>query len=267
MAVDDDVDLVFLEHPQVHFGPQGRRGAEQDVLQFGGDHRAAPAIGQRSATSMENDVPVVLIHAHVGAMHHLHDLTVNTPGDDAQLPPQFLSLFRSPLDELQFPLLLSKLGEHLLSQFYGDLVLVSAVYLHLEGTGQHPELLFVPDLVPGRLPPGRGQEKHGCLPTVIRVGRRAGGHHAAKVPGCNGRRRGATDPGRAGRVAIGDPAWPHGAYATTGAGLPEWARLHLTDPVEDGLCFVRTHLLTELSVCQAGRSVDLHKCVGSVTHH
>ncbi len=46
MAVDDDVDMVFLQDAQVDLAGHRHRHAEEDVLQIGGDHGTAPTVGQ-----------------------------------------------------------------------------------------------------------------------------------------------------------------------------------------------------------------------------
>ena len=46
MAVHDDVDVIFFQDAQVDLTGHRHRHAEQDVLQVGGDHGAAPAVGQ-----------------------------------------------------------------------------------------------------------------------------------------------------------------------------------------------------------------------------
>jgi hypothetical protein len=43
-------------------------------------------------------------------MHQFHDLAVNAPRDNSQLPPEFLPLQGRPLDEVEFPVLPSELG-------------------------------------------------------------------------------------------------------------------------------------------------------------
>jgi hypothetical protein len=49
MAVDDDVDMVFFHDAQVGFGLQRIGGSEKHVLKVGGQHGAAPAVGQGCA--------------------------------------------------------------------------------------------------------------------------------------------------------------------------------------------------------------------------
>ena len=85
MAVDDDVDVVFFQDAQVDLAGHRRRAAEHDVLQVGGDHGAAPAVGQGAAGALLDEVVVVLVHAHVGAVHQFDDLDVAAPGHDARL--------------------------------------------------------------------------------------------------------------------------------------------------------------------------------------
>ena len=49
MPVDEDVHLVLAQDAQVHLGADRLGRAEQDVLEVGGDHRAAPAVGEGAA--------------------------------------------------------------------------------------------------------------------------------------------------------------------------------------------------------------------------
>ena len=77
MAMHGDVDLSSRKHAQINDGPLGHRRAEHDVGQLGGKHGGAPAVSQGAARGLEHDVMVLLIHAHVGAVHHLHHLAVN----------------------------------------------------------------------------------------------------------------------------------------------------------------------------------------------
>ena len=46
MAVNDDVDLVVFEHAQVYLAQHRRGCAEEDILKLGGNHTAAPTVGQ-----------------------------------------------------------------------------------------------------------------------------------------------------------------------------------------------------------------------------
>ena len=90
MAVDDDIDVVFLHDAQVGFGLQGVGGAEQDVLQIGGQHGTAPAVGQGGAGTLFDQVFVILVHAHMGAMHDFDDFAVDIARLDAGFGPFFI---------------------------------------------------------------------------------------------------------------------------------------------------------------------------------
>src|SRR5450756_2762396 len=83
-----DVHLVNLESAQVDLRhPWGRR-TEHDVRQLGGDHRAAPTVGQAGPQAVEQDVRIVAVDAHVGPMEHLDVLAVDPARRQAKaLPP------------------------------------------------------------------------------------------------------------------------------------------------------------------------------------
>ena len=49
MAVYQDVDLLGFQHAEVGARADGHGPAEEHVLHVGGDHGAAPAIGERGA--------------------------------------------------------------------------------------------------------------------------------------------------------------------------------------------------------------------------
>ncbi len=80
MSVNNDVHIFFRENAKVHLASKRRRRAKEDVLEFCGDHRAAPAVSQSCPRPLEHDVAVVIVHAHVRPVHHFHDFPVNSPG-------------------------------------------------------------------------------------------------------------------------------------------------------------------------------------------
>ncbi len=82
MAVDNDVDLVLLQTAHVHFRPDRGRRTEEDVRDLGGDHGPAPTIRKGGPAALVGDIFVVLVHAHVGSVHQLHDLAHGAPRDD-----------------------------------------------------------------------------------------------------------------------------------------------------------------------------------------
>ena len=44
VTMNYDVDLVFFQYTEVHLAKQGRRGAKENILKFGSNHAAAPAV-------------------------------------------------------------------------------------------------------------------------------------------------------------------------------------------------------------------------------
>jgi hypothetical protein len=88
VPVDDDVNVVLFEHPHVHFDRHRCRNAEENVRDLGGDHGAAPPVGQCRTAALFGDVDVVLVDAHVGAVHQLHDLAHGPAGNQPVLAPQ-----------------------------------------------------------------------------------------------------------------------------------------------------------------------------------
>jgi len=80
MTVHHHVDVVFFEHAQVDLAGHRGGAAEHDVLEVGGDHGAGPAVGQGTAGGLFDQVVVVLVHPHVGAVHQLPHLDVHPPG-------------------------------------------------------------------------------------------------------------------------------------------------------------------------------------------
>ena len=97
MAVDDDVDLVARQHAQVYPAAYRLRRAEQDVGHCGSNRRTYPAIGQAALQAGQDEVLVVVIDAHVGAVHQLNHGGVDAVRVDAQLGPQRLPFFRGQL--------------------------------------------------------------------------------------------------------------------------------------------------------------------------
>ena len=87
MAVYQDVDLLLFEHAQVGARADGQRPAEEHVLHVGGDHGAAPAIGQRGAHGGAQQRHRVRFHAVVGAVQQLDDFAVDAARRDPHLLP------------------------------------------------------------------------------------------------------------------------------------------------------------------------------------
>ena len=87
MAMDDHVDFVFAEHTQITGGAHRHRRAKEDIADVGGHHGAAPAIRQRVAQGVAQDVLGFHVHTGVGAVHGLDDLDIDATGHYAILAP------------------------------------------------------------------------------------------------------------------------------------------------------------------------------------
>ena len=83
VAVDDHVDHIVLQHAQVGLAQDRGRGAKQDVGDIGGDHAAAPAIGQGGADGVVQDVLRVLVVADMGAVQRFDHFAVDAARHDA----------------------------------------------------------------------------------------------------------------------------------------------------------------------------------------
>jgi hypothetical protein len=57
----------------------------------------------------------------MGTVHQFHDLTVDAPGSNAQLPPKFLPFQGCPLDEEELSMLLPELGQTFFPHFDGNI--------------------------------------------------------------------------------------------------------------------------------------------------
>ena len=87
MAVHQDVDLLLFEHPEIGLRSNRLRAAEKHVLHVGGDHRPAPAVGQRGAHGRAQQRHRVRFHAVMGAVQQLDDLAVDAARGDADFVP------------------------------------------------------------------------------------------------------------------------------------------------------------------------------------
>ena len=108
MAMHNDVDLVGLEHAQVHGRALGGGGSEHHVGKFRGDHRAAPAIGKRGAQPLQHQIHRIVVDSDVGAMHGLDNFTVDAAGHDFQGVPELLAFEWCAFGEIERSLLLAE---------------------------------------------------------------------------------------------------------------------------------------------------------------
>ena len=247
MAVHDDIDVIFFQDAQVDLTGHRHRHAEHDVLQIGGDHGAAPAVGQGAAGALLDDVVVFLVHAHVGAVHQFHDLDVAAPGHHALLPPDLLAFLGGPLDVVEFAFLLAEhlqdlVGHFLGNGFHAPGFLVVALTLadgYVPVLGDFFQFGHVFNLISLGLAVGHFLEEQGHATGVVVVGGSSGRHHAGKIPGGNGLGGGAaqTHPALglfAHLLRFGHPAGTLGANLTTGAFGADGAGLHGQVAVEYG---------------------------------
>ncbi len=77
MPVYDDIDFIGLEYAEIDAAFYRHGRAEHDVLQFGRNQRAAPAVGNRAAAGLGGQVFIVLINAGVCAVHYFHHFAVD----------------------------------------------------------------------------------------------------------------------------------------------------------------------------------------------
>ena len=259
MAVDDDVDVVFLQHAQVDLAGHRHRHAEQDVLQVGGDHGAAPAVGQGGAGALLDDVVVFLVHAHVGAVHQFDDLDVVAPGHHPQLAPDFLAFLGSPVHIGDFAGLLAELQQDLVGQVLGNgffgaglgLVAFTLADGHAPVLGHPLQLGHIFDLVTLGLPMSHFLEQQGGSPGMVVVGRGPAADHAGEVPGHDGFGGGAAQAHTLLLLLLAlfrllgrrHPAGTLSADAAAGAFGADGAGLHGIGPVPNGFNAFRLGLL------------------------
>ena len=229
VAVDDDVDLVVLEHAQVDLRNQRAGRAEKNVRQIGGDHGAAPAVGEGAAHGLVEDVLGVLVVAHVGAVEHLHHLAVDAPRRDLQLLPQLVTLRRRPLEKGQFALLLAELGDGLVGHVDGNVVERAAFGGDAVVPGHRLQFVGVANLEAFRFALGRRLEGEGQVATVVRMGGAARGHMPRKDARADGLQRSAAD---AHLTVFGDAARPHQTHGAAHAPAADGAGGHLVGAAE-----------------------------------
>ena len=69
MAMHDNVYFLLFQHAEIGAAAQRFRSSEHDIGNFGRDAGAAPAVGQRGFKRHIQQIAVVMVHAHVGAVH------------------------------------------------------------------------------------------------------------------------------------------------------------------------------------------------------
>ena len=234
VSVNDDIDVGFGENAEVDLPADRRRRPEHDVLEFGGDHRPPPAVGQSRPGALEHDVPVILVDAHARPVDHLHDLAIYPTRRDTEFAPDRLPFLRGYLDIGDLPLLPAEIGQGAFGQLEGDLFVGLVFDRNPEDLGDPLELPDVTERIPGIGVRGRQEQGLRHLPSMVGVGGRPGGDHSGEIPGddhLGGRAADSFLRLFSGRV---DAAWPHVAGAAAESPLPESAvGLLLLSPVPD----------------------------------
>ena len=92
MSMNDNIDLVLFEHPQIRLTQNGGRSAEEDVLELGSQHAATPPVPYGRPHPLLEQALIVLVDTDMGSVHYFHNLAVYAPGGDPQFPPQLLAL-------------------------------------------------------------------------------------------------------------------------------------------------------------------------------
>src|SRR4030067_152553 len=98
-----------------------------------------------------------------------------------QIPPDLLSLERSPFNKNSFSFLTAELSQGLLTHVDGDILDRPVTDLHAKVHGNLVKFLFVLDLKSGNLTLGRSQKDLGNTTGMIRVGRGSTRHHPCEI--------------------------------------------------------------------------------------
>jgi len=69
MAMDDDIDVIFLEATHIYISPYGSRRTKEDIRYFRSDHGTAPAVCQCCSAALLCDILIMLVHPNGGPMH------------------------------------------------------------------------------------------------------------------------------------------------------------------------------------------------------
>ncbi len=161
--MDHYIDLILFEHTQVGIkcyrfftalAPGLARCSKHDILKLGGYHRTSPAVGQGRSCALFEYILIILVDTHGGAVHALHNLTVDTAGDNSLTAPDILSLLGSQGDEIQLTLLLSEVAESFLTQLHSYLVDIAVLNLNVKISGHIQKLLLILDLIAWSLSSG-----------------------------------------------------------------------------------------------------------------
>ena len=170
VAVNNDVDLVFLQDSRIHHGGFGTGNPEKDVRYLRGNHGTSPAVGQGVAQRLQQEALPVIVHAHVGAVHHFRGFPVNAPRRDADLVPELPALFRGPLEQGYLLLAHAVIFHHGPGQFPGQGQGILSLRVDTIFHGHPSKLSLIPDAVARRLPLGHAGQHLHQIPAVVGMG-------------------------------------------------------------------------------------------------
>ena len=223
VSVYEDVHFVGLEYAEVDAGPQRLRLAEQHVGDVGGDHRAAPAVGQGGPHRRHEDVFGIVVAAHVRSVQ---------AGDYLAIDPARDGLFRGPIPLLllgrstgvgQHSFLPAELGQQEAAHVAGHVVIGPALVRDAILLGQLAKLAWPLDPIDVGSPLRGQQQCMDQLSGVIGMGSRAATNVPQEVSRHNRLDRGAANALLGAASAGHHPTRSHEAIAATDPQLPELA--------------------------------------------
>ncbi|OPZ76802.1 MAG: hypothetical protein BWY79_01448 [Actinobacteria bacterium ADurb.Bin444] len=183
VAVHQDVDVVLFEHTHVDGTGHRLRDAEEDVGYLSGDHGAAPAVGERVARPVHNETVPAVVHTHVGAVHHLRGLAVNTAWCHTQLGPQLPAFRWRARSQLHFFLASAEVLHHGVGDFPSQSQIILAVHHDAVLCCYGPQFLGRTHRVALRFARSHLVQDLHQVTAVVGVRRRPGRDHTTQVAG------------------------------------------------------------------------------------
>ncbi len=185
MPMDSDIDLVLLEDPYVHLCPDRNRPSKHYIRQLGCDHGRPPSIGHRAACGLKKDIPVVLVHPHVGPVHKLNDLAIYAPWHHTEPCPELLAGLGRPLGKGKAAGLLAELVHKKGADLYCEVSLGFTVRHDAKPQGRLAQLVLVFYRIRG-FALGRGQKGKDKPSAMVYMGGRTTGYNAGEITGGDG---------------------------------------------------------------------------------
>ena len=186
----------------------------------------------------------MLIYAHVGSMHQLHDFAHGAPGNNAQLPPGFQCFFRNTLGKGNFSFNLRIGPLEFFIQIHGDFICFTPFGFNADGRCNFFKLYGVLDGILFDISFHDLSEKIEHAHSMIGMGRTSGSHHAAEISSHDGVNGGATNTDFSIRIFGIQAAGPHGAVLATCGISTNGTSFHVGSSVKGcfypvSFCFVK----------------------------